>query len=205
MAYPSLDSAYGFKPINLTGGTSFAGSTRRIPIDSAYSTKMYNGDLVTIAANGTATKITGETGVKIAGVFLGCEYTNANSQLEFDQMYPGTSVSNAFAVVMDNPSILCKVALVDTAGAIDDDVALRTVVGSNAKIEQALTADASQDTTKNSKIGLDIANTATTNSFPLRIIDLVEDTKVANADGNSYYVEAIVRFNTHQYTDATGV
>ncbi len=205
MAYPNLDSAYGFKPINLTRGTSFAGSTRRNPINRAYSPHMYNGDLVTIAANGTATKITAETGVKIAGVFLGCEYTNANGQLEFDQMYPGTSVSNAFAVVMDNPSILCKVAIVDTAGAIDDDVALRAVVGANAKIEQALNADASQDTTKNSKIGLDIASVADTASFPLRIIDLVEDTKVANTNGNLYYVEAIVKFNTHQYNDTTGV
>jgi hypothetical protein len=195
MAYPTLDSAYGFKPINLTGGTSYAGSTRRIPIDSAYDVAMFNGDLVTVAANGTATRITLETGVKIAGVFLGCEYTNANDQLEFSQSYPGTSVSNAFAVVMDNPSVLCKVAIVTAAGAVDDTLT-RAAVGSNASIEQAL---GGVTATGNSRLGMTktVANTAT---LPLRIIDLVEDTKTSNG-----YVEAIVKFNTHQYNDTTGV
>jgi len=195
MAYPTLDSAYGFKPVNLTGGTSYAGSTRRIPIDGSYDTAMFNGDLVTIAADGTATRITGETGVKIAGVFLGCEYTNASEQLEFAQRYPGTSVSNAFAVVMDNPSVLCKVAIVTTAGAVDDTLT-RAAVGQNAKIEQALAGVAASG---NSRLGL-VKATDTTNTFPLRIIDLVEETKTVNG-----YVEAIVKFNTHQYNDTTGV
>ena len=195
MAYPTLDSAYGFKPVNLTGGTSFAGSTRRIPIDGSYAVAMFNGDLVTVAANGTATRITTETGVKIAGVFLGCEYTNANDQLEFSQSYPGTSVSNAFAVVMDNPSVLCKVAIVTTLGAVDDTLT-RAAVGTNASIEQALGGETA---TGNSRLGMTktVANTAT---LPLRIIDLVEDTKTSNG-----YVEAIVKFNTHQYNDTTGV
>ena len=195
MAYPTLDSAYGFKPINLTGGTSYAGSTRRIPIDSAYNVAMFNGDLVTVAANGTATRITAETGVKIAGVFLGCEYTNANDQLEFSQSYPGTSVSNAFAVVMDNPSVLCKVAIVTTAGAVDDTLT-RAAVGANASIEQAL---GGVTATGNSRLGMTKV-VAATNTLPLRIIDLVEDTKTSNG-----YVEAIVKFNTHQYNDITGV
>lgn len=195
MAYPTLDSAYGFKPINLTGGTSYAGSTRRIPIDSAYNVAMFNGDLVTVAANGTATRITAETGVKIAGVFLGCEYTNANDQLEFSQSYPGTSVSNAFAVVMDNPSVLCKVAIVTTAGAVDDTLT-RAAVGANASIEQAL---GGVTATGNSRLGMTKV-VAATNTLPLRIIDLVEDTKTSNG-----YVEAIVKFNTHQYNDTTGV
>ena len=195
MAYPTLDSAYGFKPINLTGGTSYAGSTRRIPIDSAYDVAMFNGDLVTIAANGTATRITLETGVKIAGVFLGCEYTNANDQLEFSQSYPGTSVSNAFAVVMDNPSVLCKVAIVTAAGAVDDTLT-RAAVGTNASIEQAL---GGVTATGNSRLGM-TKTVANTNTLPLRIIDLVEDTKTSNG-----YVEALVKFNTHQYNDTTGV
>ena len=195
MAYPTLDSAYGFKPVNLTGGTSYAGSTRRIPIDGSYDTAMFNGDLVTIAADGTATRTAGETGVKIAGVFLGCEYTNANEQLEFAQRYPGVSVSNAFAVVMDNPSVLCKVAVVTTAGAVDDTLT-RAAVGQNAQIEQAL---AGVTTSGNSRLGLAKA-TNTTNTFPLRIIDFVEETKTVNG-----YVEAIVKFNTHQYNDTTGV
>ena len=195
MAFPTLDSAYGFKPVNLIGGTSYAGSTRKIPIDSAYNTAIFNGDLVSLAADGTATRITTETGVKIAGVFLGCEYVNASSQVEFAQYYPGTSVTNAFAVVADNPSLLCKVAIVTTAGAVDDTLA-RNAVGSNAKIEQALGGLAA---TGNSRLGLD-KSVNITPTFPLRIIDLVEETKTSNG-----YVEAIVKFNTHQYNDTNGV
>jgi hypothetical protein len=104
-------------------------------------------------------------------------------------------VSNAFAVVMDNPSVLCKVAIVTTAGAVDDTLA-RAAVGQNAQIEQAL---AGVTTSGNSRLGLAKA-TNTTNTFPLRIIDLVEETKTVNG-----YVEAIVKFNTHQYNDTTGV
>jgi hypothetical protein len=96
---------------------------------------------------------------------------------------------------MDNPSVLCKVAIVTAAGAVDDTLT-RAAVGTNASIEQALAGVAA---TGNSRLGMTKA-TANTNTLPLRIIDLVEDTKTSNG-----YVEAIVKFNTHQYNDTTGV
>ena len=59
MAYPTLDAAYGFKPVNLVGGTSFAGSTRRIPIASTYDVAIFNGDLVKVVAAGNVERFTG--------------------------------------------------------------------------------------------------------------------------------------------------
>lgn len=56
MAYPTVSSPYGLKPVNLIGGQVFAGSTRNIPIASGYNTDIFNGDIVTLVAGGTVAK-----------------------------------------------------------------------------------------------------------------------------------------------------
>ena len=43
MAYPTVDAPYGLKPVNLVGGTPFAGATRMIPIASGYGTGIFCG------------------------------------------------------------------------------------------------------------------------------------------------------------------
>ena len=46
MAYPFVDAAYGFKPINELNGLPYAGAIRQIPIARNYGTAIFNGDLV---------------------------------------------------------------------------------------------------------------------------------------------------------------
>jgi len=56
MAYPTVNSPYGLKPINLIGGQVFAGSTREIAITTNsvnYNTAMFNGDVVQLSSSGT--------------------------------------------------------------------------------------------------------------------------------------------------------
>ena len=52
-----------------------------------------------------------------------------------------------------------------------------------------------------SRQGIEAGSDATTAAFPIRVLDLVEDTKKSNGK----YVEALVKINNHQYNNTTGV
>jgi hypothetical protein len=213
MAYPTIDSPYGLKPINLIGGQVFAGATRQLPITTAsvnYNTAIFNGDVVGLTADGVVavsaldTETTPIAGV--VGVFLGCTFTNpVTKQLTFSQYWPGfaSGVTDAKAYVADDPDQLYKV--VNVAGATADNISSgllpafvgQTAVGNNAQ----LVLNTGSTTTGNSKIAI-FLNSVTT-SLPMRVVDTVPDT--ANASGN--FVEFIVKFNFgyHSYDNATGV
>jgi hypothetical protein len=51
MAYPTVSAPYGFQAINRVDGMPYSGATRLIPIDSAYNTAIYAGDLVKIVTD----------------------------------------------------------------------------------------------------------------------------------------------------------
>lgn len=199
MAYPSVTAPYGLLPVNLIGGQVFAGATRHIPIASGSATAIFFGDVVKLGSDGTLSKDTGTNAATPVGVFMGCSYTDATFGKTFRQYYPGDVVaSDINAVVSDDPDALYKVAVTSsgtTVGYVN-----RTAVGNNA----VLTQNAGSTTTGNSKVAID-DTTATTSTFPVRIIDVVPET---HTDGNpGSYTEVIVKWNAgmHQYNNATGV
>ena len=103
MAYPTIDAPYGLKPINLIGGTSYVGGTRKIPIASNYATAIFNGDVVQYTSDGTIIITTMQNNTSavagIIGVFVGCSYTDPNTnQLTFRQSYPGSIVASDIAM-----------------------------------------------------------------------------------------------------------
>ena len=199
MAYPTVDAPYGLKPINLIGGQVFAGATRQIPIASGYATNLLNGDVVKLASDGTLEKDAGTTTATPVGVFLGCKYTDPNLGYElYSQYYPANTVaSDIVAYVADDPDQLYKVAVVSGTTVIAG--VGRTVVGNNV----ALVQNAGSTATGNSKVAVLSSSAATTNTLPIRVIDVVPDTKT----GADTYVELIVKWNwgMHQYQNATGV
>ena len=222
MAYPTVSAPYGLKPINLIGGQVFAGATRQLVIanttGTGYGTSIFYGDLVKLVSGGTIEKDAGTSTATPVGVFLGCQYTSAvTGQLTFSQYYPASlavkSGSTILAFVADDPDQLFKVVLV--AGTTADGNGLtpaflgRTVIGSNA----ALVQNTGSTTTGDSKVGIyTAAGATTTDTLPIRIIDVVPDT--ANSSGN--FCEVIVKWNApnvtgqtvaggHQYLNPTGV
>ena len=199
MAYPTVDAPYGLKPINLIGGQVFAGATRQIPIASGYATNLLNSDVVKLASDGTLEKDAGTTTATPVGVFLGCRYTDPNLGYElYSQYYPANTVaSDIVAYVADDPDQLFKVAVVSGTTVIAG--VGRTVVGNNV----ALVQNAGSTATGNSKVAVLSSSAATTNTLPIRVIDVVPDTKT----GADTYVELIVKWNwgMHQYQNATGV
>ena len=195
MAYPTVSAPYGFQAINRVDGMPYSGATRLIPIDSAYNTAIFAGDLVKIVAAGTIEKFTGTTTGSPSGVFVGVQYVNSLSQFTPAQYYPGTSVTEAFAIVVDDPMAAFKVAVTD--GSSDMSTAARAAVGSNMSV-LAGTGDAA---TGNSGASVLAGSEATTAGLVVRVIDTVDETKTA-ADT---FVELIVKINLHQYTNTTGV
>ena len=199
MAYPSVSAPYGLIPINLIGGQVFAGATRQIPITSASATAIYYGDVVKLTSAGTLEKDTGTDAATPVGVFLGCSYTDATYGKTFRQYYPGgVTASDIQAYVQDDPDQLYKVAVVSSGTTIS--YMNRTAVGNNAVLVQ----NAGSTTTGNSKVAVS-STTATTSTWPVRIIDVVPETAIAGNPGS--YTEVIVKWNQgmHQYLNPTGV
>tara|TARA_R110000868_G_scaffold94012_5_gene259834 strand:+ start:1189 stop:1782 length:594 start_codon:yes stop_codon:yes gene_type:complete len=197
MAYPTVSAPYGLVPINLIGGQVFAGATRQIPITTASGTSIFCGDVVKLNSDGTLSKDVGTDAATPVGVFLGCSYTDPTFGKTFRQFFlASTAADDIMAYVCDDPDALFKVAVVSTTTTIGG--VTRTAVGNNAILVQ----NAGSTINGNSKVAIG-ATTATTNTFPVRIIDLVAETK--NASGS--YTEVIVGWvaGMHQYRAALGV
>jgi len=201
MAYPTVSAPYGLKPVNLIGGQVFAGSTRLMQIASGYATNIFYGDLVKRVSDGTIEKDTGTTTATPVGIFLGVSFTNSSTgQVQQQQFYPASqaikSGTQIFAVVADDPDTLFQVAVVSGTTVISG-VGI-SAIGNNATLVQ----NAGSTTSGNSAVAI-LDSTATTNTLPIRIIDVVRDTATA-ADN---FPEVIVKINAtmHQYNNATGI
>lgn len=199
MAYPTVSGPYGLIPINLIGGQVFAGATRQIPIALNSSTAIFYGDVVKLNSDGTLDKDTGTDAATPVGVFLGCSYTDPVFGKTFRQYYPGTTnISDVMAYVQDDPDALFKVAVTSSGTTIG--YVNRTAVGNNA----VLTQNAGNTITGDSRVSID-NTTATTSTWPVRVIDVVPETALAGNPGS--YTEVIVKWNQgmHQYLNPTGV
>ena len=201
MAYPTVSAPYGLKPVNLIGGQVFAGATRLMEIASGYATSIFFGDLVKRISDGTIELDGGTATATPCGVFMGVQFTNGSTgQVQQQQFYPASqsikSGTKIFAVVADDPDTLFQAAVVSGTTVITG-VGI-TAIGNNASLVQ----NAGSTTTGNSAVAI-LDSTATTNTRPIRIIDVVRDTATA-ADN---FPEVIVKINAtmHQYNNATGV
>jgi len=191
MAYPTVDKPYGFQPINRIGGNPYAGSTRLVPVDSG---AVFDGDLVELLASGKCKVIAdGAAAPQALGVCVGGQYTNSMGQTVQAQYVP-SGATNAVAYVVDDPTALFKVAVVSsgtTIATLD-----RAAVGRNTSV----VLNSGSTTTGNSAQAID-DTTNTTNTLPIRIIDVVPET----ATGADAFVEMIVKINTHSYNNTTGI
>ena len=199
MTYPSVDAPYGLIPINLIGGQVFAGATRQIPIAASSATAIFYGDVVRLADTGTLAKDTGTSAATPVGVFLGCSYTDPVFGKTFRQFYPGgVTATDIQAYVQDDPDALFKVAVVSSGTTIS--FVNRTSVGNNAVLVQ----NAGSTFNGNSRVAVS-STTATTSTWPVRIIDVVPETTTTGNPGS--FTEVIVKWNQgmHQYLNPTGV
>ena len=196
MAYPTVDGPYGLVPIGLVGERYNTGGFTQKGIASEYATTIFQGDIVKGVGGGTVEKDTGTTAATPNGIFIGCSFTDASMGPRFQNYWPASQVAtDAKAFIVDDPNILFKIAIT-SSGVVISSLAI-TDIGANLQITQ--TAGATINGV--SRVSADDTS-ATTNTFPLRVISLVEETR--NAAGG--YTEAICKWNAgHQYGVVTGV
>jgi hypothetical protein len=198
MAYPTVSAPYGLQPVNRIDGMAYAGAIRQIPIAAGYATAIFNGDTVKLDTSGYLVADTGTNNATPCGVLVGCQYVNSQSQKVQAQYYPAavsTAANLALAYVVDDPMVAFKVAVVSTGTTIG--TVGRAVVGSN----MALVQQAGVTTTGDSYVAVLTTSTSTTNTLPVRVIDVVPET----ATGADAFTEIIVKINTHQYNSTTGI
>jgi hypothetical protein len=202
MAYPTIDKTYGFRPVNRLDGLPYAGAIRQIPVAAGYATAILNGDTVALSNGYIIAKTATDTGASV-GVLVGCQFVNSQGQTVQGQAYPAaasTSSSLAFAYVVDDPNAVFRVAAT-TAGSTTPAAYDRNIVGSNV----ALVAGAGSTITGDSAYGIDGSSSNTTNTLPIRVVDVVPDTasNLASVSTTTYF-EFLVKFNLHQYDSTTG-
>jgi hypothetical protein len=198
MAYPTVSAPFGLQAINRIDGMPYAGAIRQIPVAAGFGTAIFDGDTVVINSDGYLVKSTTTDSGNIVGVCMGGQYVNSSGQTVQGQFIPAlasTSTNLALAYVVDDPMALFKVAVVTSGTTMG--TAGRTVVGTNL----ALVLNAGNTTTGNSAFAVTLTGAGTTATLPIRVIDVVPETATA-ADT---YTELLVKINTHQYNNTTGV
>ena len=198
MAYPTVSAPYGLQAINRIDGMPYAGAIRQIPVAAGFGTAIFDGDTVVINSDGYLVKSTTTDSGNIVGVCMGGQYVNSSGQTVQGQFIPAlasTSTNLALAYVVDDPMALFKVAVVTSGTTMG--TAGRTVVGTNL----ALVLNAGNTTTGNSAFAVTLTGAGTTATIPIRVIDVVPETATA-ADT---FTELLVKINTHQYNNTTGV
>jgi len=197
---------YGLKPVKRADGLPYAGATSQYLIDPAgEATNIFNGQVVIIGADGyialatasgadVTTNNLGGSGVGAIGVFVGCEYVNAQGQVIHSQYYPsgyaapsGTAIK---AYVVDDPNVLFQAQL-DGAGA-------QTVIGTNTTFAAVQSTSTGNTSTGNSTSALDATVAATAKAF--RIVAHVSDPGDA-------YPDVLVKFNpsAHSFLNNVGL
>lgn len=204
----STASPYGLRPVKRADGMAYAGATSQYLIDPAgEASNLFYGQVVHIGSDGyialsTATGAdgttnafpTGTTLTGSIGVFVGCEYVNAQGQLTFSQYYPtgyvAPSGTDIKAYVVDDPNVLFQAQL-DNSGA-------QTIIGTNTFFAAAQSTSTGSTTTGVSTSALDATVVTTTAAF--RIVAHVSPASDA-------YPDVLVKFNPgyHSFTQAVGL
>lgn len=187
----------GAEPVGtLSASGSFTGKVRHIKVASGYGTDIFYGDFVKLVATGTVEKaaVTTAAVAGTVGVFCGCAYTDPTTgQPTFSQYWPAsTAASDAVAYVCDDPKLVMQMQ--------GDGSIAQTGLGNNV---QAISTAGSTSIGR-SKNALDASSIATTNTFPLRIVDFVDGPDSAVGDS---FTDCIVTWlpGSHAYDTALGV
>ena len=195
-------SPYGLRPINRVDGMPYAGATETFLIDPAgEATNIFYGQVVIIGSDGyiaistaTGADVTtnnlGGNGVGAVGVFVGCEYVNAQGQVMYSQYYPSGTTGVVTAKVITDSNVAFQAQL-DGSGA-------QTVLGTNTFFAAVQSTSTGSTQTGNSTSALDA--TVQTTAAAFRIVGFV-------SSAGDAYTDVLVKFNpsAHSYTNNVGL
>jgi hypothetical protein len=180
----------------------YAGATTSYLIDPAgEATNIFNGSIVILGADGyiaistaTGADLTtnnlGGNPLGALGVFVGCEYINAQGQLIFSQYYPSGTTGVVKAYVVDDPMVLFQV---QATGAME-----QSDVGFNTFLAAVQSTSTGSTRTGNSTSAVDPSGQAAAAAF--RIVGFASPISDA-------YPDVLVKFNpgAHAYMNNVGL
>ena len=194
---------YGLKPIRRADGLPYAGAVEQYLIDPAgEATNLFTGQVVTIGADGFIALVT-TTGADASGnifpagtigVFMGCEYINAQGQLINAPYYPsgyvaptGTQIK---AFVVADPNVLFQAQM--------DGVIAQSAIGANTFFAAAQSTSTGNIRTGNATSAVESTTVTTTAAF--RIVAVVSP--IGDA-----FPDVLIKFNPgyHSFTNAVGI
>lgn len=202
----SSATPYGLKPVKRLDGLPYAGAVSQYLIDPAgEATNLFTGQVVILGADGYVALATasgadlttnnlGGSSIGALGVFMGCEYVNAQGQLIHAPYYPsgyaaptGTAIK---AFVIDDPFVLFQAQL-DGSGA-------QTIIGTNTTFAAVQSTSTGDTSTGLSTSALDATVAATAKAF--RVVAHV-------SDPSDDYPDVLVAFTAgaHRYTAPVGL
>jgi hypothetical protein len=201
----NIQGAFGLKRWGVASGPpNFAqGHNPPYRIASGYSTAIYFGDLVRMNASVTGfieqwANNDGGTPTNIpVGVFLGCSYFSTGQQKTvFNRYWPGSDATgdvNAFVCDDPNSEWVIQAGI---ASAIT-----QTSLGRTADIVASPTGN-----TTTGISGMSLSTPTTTNTLPLKVVNLVTTPPGANGtDLTTPYNYVIVAFNNQTFKALLGV
>jgi len=192
-------SPYGLRPVNRVDGMPYAGATQEFLINPAgTATNIFNGSIVAIDTNGyvvlmTATGADATTNAFPAGtigVFVGCQYINAQGQVINSQYYPSGTTGVVKAYVVTDSNVVFQGQL--------DGSGTQAVLGANTFLAAAQSTSTGSTRTGNSTVALE--STVQTAAAAFRIVGF------ASTPGDAF-TDVLVKFNPgqHSYLNATGI
>lgn len=196
----STASPYGLRPVNRVDGMPYAGATDTFLINPAgTNTNIFYGSIVALDTNGYLVLMTSDTGsddstnafpAGTIGVFVGCEYVNAQGQIINSQYYPSGTTGVVKAKVVTDPNVVFQGQLDGSGG--------QAVLGANTFLAAVQSTSTGSTQTGNSTSALDA--TVQTAAAAFRIVGF------ASTPGDAF-TDVLVKFNPgqHSYLNATGI
>ena len=195
----STASPYGLRPVNRVDGLPYAGAVQEFLINPAgVNTNIFNGSIVALNTDGYIVLMTadGSDGTTNAfpagtiGVFVGCEFVNAQGQVVHSQFYPADTTGVVKVKVVTDPDVVFQAQLDDEGG--------QAVLGANTFLAAVQSTSTGNVQTGNSTVALDA--TVQTAAAAFRIVGF------ASPAGDAF-TDVLVKFNPgqHSYTNAVGI
>ena len=193
------ETAYGLRPIGLTGSAANSTGVTKYEIASDNTNAIYQYSLVIPLAAGVIDQAGDTAGGTTAalGVLMGVEYVDSSSKKTvFKNYWPGSNNASVDtnhpvkALVADNPMQTFQVA--SDATLTNRATALAAVFANASLGTSARTG--STDTGRSSS-ALGVSTIATTATLPLKIMGIVDDD--ANSDFAAAGIPLLVRLNAH--------
>ena len=201
----TASSPYGLRPVKRADGLPYAGAVSHYLIDPAgVANNIFNGSVVQLTAagyvelaDGTGKDITtnnfGGSSIGALGVFVGCDYINAQGQVIHSQYYPTGTTGVVHAYVVDDPNVVFQCQLDAVSGQDDVDSITGFIAAQHA-------TTSGSTSTGNSTMAVDA--TVQTSVGGLLILGFVDPLVTTEA-----FPDVYVKFTTggHHLTMNTGV